>query len=285
MPTFVNDPLNAIFVHIPKSAGSTVTVALRDYKPSATQKGDDRYAGRNWIAGEDVPDIQDAIRENDIMIGRKVSHPNHSRAVDFRAALGAKAFDEKYSFTFVRNPFDRIASTYHYIRKNPDNPKAAMNRVLGFEQYVVYNCLATPQPQSDWICDLRGNIIVKDILRVEDMASSGAHVGQKIFGEPISFGMVNTSRNAQNDKSTLWNVVPDWVVDLYIETYADDFAKTGYSTDISVFKTGNAVSEEAQAGAWEALAQYILPPMQKITKRNRYLERNALIAAKREAAA
>lgn len=283
MPTFVNDELDAIFVHIPKSAGSSVTVALRNYAPTEAQKGDDRYATRHWVPGEKVPRILASIKHNDVMVGRKVSHPNHSRAMDIQRAIGVKDFAQKYSFTFVRNPFDRLASTYHYIRKNDANPKAQMTREIGFEQYLVYHCLATPQPQSDWICDLAGNVIVKDILRVEDMNTSGDHVGNAVFGAPISFGTVNTSKNIENDKSTLWNDVPDWVVDLFLETYADDFEKTGYAPDVSPFKNGNTVSVAAEAGAWEALSRYMLPPMKKMNKVNRNLQRNIFLAAKREA--
>lgn len=273
MPTFVHEEFKAIFIHIPKSAGSSVTRALRTFEPKDGGLDEARRLSRLWTPGQKISGMKHAIERNDSLVGRKVSHPNHARAIDVRQAIGKAAFDSKYSFTFVRNPFDRIASTYHYIRRNPENPKNTLTMELGFEQYIVFNCLVTPQPQSDWICDLRGDLIVKDVLRVEDMGTVGAAVGQKIFGEPISFGQINKSKNASISKSTLWNVVPEWVVDLFIETYAEDFEKSGYSTDISSFKNADEESEAAQNGAWEALSRHLLHPVQMLNRANRNFRR------------
>jgi len=66
----------AIFIHVPKTAGTSIY----------------RTVGKNW--------------------------KSHKTAADYRRANPAK-FARLFKFAFVRNPWDRLVSTYHYVKKKP----------------------------------------------------------------------------------------------------------------------------------------------------------------------
>ncbi|NVJ64333.1 MAG: sulfotransferase family 2 domain-containing protein [Flavobacteriaceae bacterium] len=149
MPTLLNEPLGALFVHVPKTAGSSISRALRSYAPPATvtDLADlDRLDPDHWLGGKRIDGVEQAIAHNLGMQGQRRSLAmGHARAMDIRKLIGPSRYDGLYSFAVVRNPFDRMASTYHYIRDNPDNGMRPMCLELGFEQFVVYSCLLTVQ--------------------------------------------------------------------------------------------------------------------------------------------
>ncbi|MEQ5872638.1 sulfotransferase family 2 domain-containing protein [Sagittula sp. NFXS13] len=281
MATLVNEALGVVFVHIPKSAGTSVTRTFEAQSapdPETPLTDAERQANprlwSHWVQGDHLPGIEASVAHNVGMQGGREKVPAfHARAVDLRHALGYRRFDALHSFTFVRNPFERMASTYHYTRDNDANPHAAMCRVLGFEQYIVFNCMLTVQLQYDWLHDLNGRPMVDEVFRVEHMAEAEARLGARLFGKPIRFVHENQSTNARRDPSTSWNAVPEWVIDLFVKTYAKDFACTGYATDVSPYKTADIISEEAACGAWERLPQYLAHPVERSMQRRYYLDR------------
>jgi len=270
LPTIYNEDRKVIFVHVPKSAGSSVTIALRN--ESKLKSKDDI-----WLKGEELPQINEIIAQNDLLTGRKVP-ANHSRAMDVRKSIGARKFDEAYSFTFVRNPYDRVASTYHYIRRNPPHPMNAMALKITLEQFILYHSLVAPQIQSDWIFDREGKQLVKDIFRSEDMDNLGPQIGQHIFGNDIDFGRINTSKNNEIDKSTLFDGVSDWIIALFRTTYAADFALAGYGSDISAFRSRPVVENPdfPDGDGWQIVACQLAKSMAKLSHRNRFLEQKTV---------
>lgn len=284
MPSLVNEALGALFVHIPKSAGTSITQtfldhAVSDPDPDAVSVPSNPRTVAHWTEAQTLPGIADSVAHNLAMQGGMRKVPTvHARAVDLRDALGYRRYDALYSFTVVRNPFERMASTYHYIRDNDDNPHAGMCRVLGFEQYIVFNCMLTAQLQYDWFHDLHGRPMVTEVFRLEDLPKLGTALGARFFGAPIVFRYDNRSSNARRDKTTSWNVVPDWVIELFLKTYAPDFDSTGYARDVSPYKSNDTVSEEAERGAWENLPQYLAHPVEMSMRRRLQLDRQRYIA-------
>ncbi len=88
-----------IHIHVPKSAGNSITQALSDH----------------W----DCPARQ------------------HLIAYEVRDLIGPERFNSYFKFSFVRNPWDKVVSSYHFQKKK--------NRVRGltFRQWVLSRQLVT----------------------------------------------------------------------------------------------------------------------------------------------
>jgi hypothetical protein len=144
----------AIFVHIPKTAGTSVFEAIQ------------------------APPAEDT----------------HAPALAYLSSY-PDLFASAFKFTFVRNPWDRFASSYHFMKHATDWPMQRdwAAKYIGdatFEEFT--RKLRNPMfrqvlraerffwPQSFWITDQRGKVIVDQIYRFESLSSDIALICAKI---------------------------------------------------------------------------------------------------------
>lgn len=101
----------------------------------------------------------------------------HQTAQEKRAALGPARWDNRFAFTFVRNPWDRVVSLYHYRIKT--NTTGLRDQPIDFTTWVrltfrdqdpaYYNSPKMLMPQWEWIADAEGNSLVDFIGRFENL--------------------------------------------------------------------------------------------------------------------
>lgn len=87
-----------------------------------------------------------------------------------------------FSFTFVRNPWDRAVSAFFYLNQGGVNSDDELDRkryiskfngnfrlfvLSSFNDHRIFQ-QAHFRPQSEWICDHSGNILVDYIGKIED---------------------------------------------------------------------------------------------------------------------
>ena len=104
----------------------------------------------------------------------------HSTATEVRKLIGAKYFDSVYTFSFVRNPFDRFFSLFHYRQLVGD-----LDRSISFKRYVC--SLATPRfrdpstpffkrpyylSMCDYLLDEQGQLIIDQWFKFENRNDS-----------------------------------------------------------------------------------------------------------------
>lgn len=172
-----------IFVHIPKNAGSSVADVL----------------GMGQI--------------------------NHHTAQSYRDMLGDAAYDRRLSFAFVRNPWDRFLSLYRYARLDESRYHSALDPESAphgkHEDYdllcdaTVEDCAHYLQdgrlqhddfinhwcPQSDWLTDAKGTVIVDFIGRVETIDEDFATLADRLDLAVDALPVTNTSTDDTADKS------------------------------------------------------------------------------------
>jgi hypothetical protein len=152
-----------IFIHIPKTAGQSITRALAPY---ADKPGNSPF--RRLLSHLPVPE-----------------HPErawlraHDKASWLRLKLPRRIFDGYHKFAVVRNPYDYAVSYYHFLHGSRESRRHRDSLAWSFADFLGY--LATKNrisgiAQSSWVTDRRGMLIVNELLRFETLEADFARL-------------------------------------------------------------------------------------------------------------
>lgn len=195
-----NRRCNAVFVHIPKTAGTSMLDAL----------------------------------------GADVVFDTHAPALVYREA-DPDLFRRAYKFSVVRNPWDRFASSFHFMKSGTDWPMQqewAKRHIgdLDFEGFVrkLRNPLFRQTilserffwPQSFWLTDRRGALIVDELLRFEELGDAIAAICVRL-GVASPEHLPVHRRSTRLDYRSLYR--DDEMVQLVERLYSEDIQRFGYS--------------------------------------------------------
>ena len=112
----------------------------------------------------------------------------HRSALDKKNYLGEEIWSKKFSFAFVRNPWDKVVSHFTY-RLNTNQIKMDSEQIE-FKKWVRLSYLEKNKkyydnpkmfmPQMDWISDENGKVLVNFIGRFENIESDFNEVCSKL---------------------------------------------------------------------------------------------------------
>lgn len=145
---------NFIFIHVPKTAGSSFTDALKPWcvQPPRTQF-------RRLLSH--LP-----VRERP---GRAYLR-QHDKAAWVRHKLGRDFYEFKFKFATVRNPYDFALSYFHFLRKNRKARRFGQAQSWDFHTFLRYmekKSRYVAVDQTSWLVDGSGKLIVDNLLRYE----------------------------------------------------------------------------------------------------------------------
>jgi len=154
-------------------------------------------------------------------------------------AVDADAFRAAYSFGFVRNPWDRIVSAFHYLKHKPiseDDKRWAAENLTEFETFEAFIAGMEKssfrnrvlmwrhfKPQWHFLSDWSGKDAVSFIGRFESLEADIATIGAAIGITP-ELTRENVTKTA--DYSTYFTPAAR---DLVARIYAEDIARYGYA--------------------------------------------------------
>ncbi len=162
---------------------------------------------------------------------------DHRTALQKRNDMGAAAWEQKFKFAFVRNPWDRVVSHYAYRIKTNRLGLAEAN--LDFKAWLklayqdqdraFFDQPKFFMPQFEWLSDENGQLIVDYVGRFETLNQDFAHVCEQI-GRDVELPHVNKS-----NRSHYSSYYDDESIALVGELFAKDIEHFGYT-----FETPNA---------------------------------------------
>ncbi len=91
----ISDSKKFVFIHIPKTGGSTVTNSLAEYS-------NDKVILAN---------------KNNLQLKHKIHNYKH-KTLDELIKINGKTYEDYFKFTIVRNPYDRIISYVYQFKGN-----------------------------------------------------------------------------------------------------------------------------------------------------------------------
>lgn len=213
-----------VFVHIPKTGGTALTLAL------------ERRAMKDDILIGDTPKAR-ARKARLRSLPAKGRLWKHSTLADIDGLLPPQDLAQIFTLTLVRNPWDRAVSYYHWLQTQSfDHPAVTLAKSLDFSAFLHHLQTQTAfrnWPARAYMTDAQGRENCRLYLRLEhletDIAPFEAHLGFKLT--PLA--RANTSVRS-----------PDWRgyytdadAALIATCCAEDIARFGYGFDPTSTRT------------------------------------------------
>jgi len=151
-----------IFVHVPKSAGTSINGALSMHDVFFPVRGQNRGSRAKCAAKENFPEDAADLGE-------------HASVKQFIRVLGRENYDRYFSFGFVRNPWDVAVSWFHYRLINPTVNGYEEAQAVGTFDTYARKVLAGPEGarrvglQYPYLVDEGGDFAVSFVGRYESL--------------------------------------------------------------------------------------------------------------------
>jgi len=205
---------NAVFVWIPKNAGTTVFASLTEARCVKLNR---------------MPLIEKYFRNRGIVTFGHMDYMQLKRANYISSHFDSNAF----KFCIVRNPYDRAISLFRYLKTT--NPPTIPIKIT-FEEFLLrvrkgvppiglYNVSGLSQcnPQVSWL----NGVAMDHVGRVEEIDKT-LHILNKRFKLNVPcFGRNNTSGKHEDRNKYLDRKAMTLIQDIY----RDDFKELGYDFD------------------------------------------------------
>lgn len=205
-----------LFVHIAKTGGTSVRAALQRYRWR------DPYYLPQWLASK-----MSGLAGHELAI----KLPRHCKVITAQEMLPREFYNDLFKFGFVRNPWDLQVSSYHHIKRErphlvlPDESfEEFLTRKLDPNRPWQYHIDTSITPQSDYLVDLRGNLIVDFVGRYENLQNDFDHCCERI-GLPIQ---ALPHRRKANDRSRYRDYYNATTQKLVAAHFERDIALFGY---------------------------------------------------------
>lgn len=204
-----------VFVHVPNTAGTSITSALQPYCDKPKDVLFNRMLSTvginvNWFIGSVT-----------WRRGRK-----HTTASQVKIMLPEYYFDEYFKFAYVRNPWALLVSYYHFIKGDKAAKRSSrINNMSGFDEYLHYEIKRNKFSQSNFLVDSKGSLLVDYVGRFENLVEDYETICSRI-GIPAY--IPHKKKSVHSDYHGYYN---DETVQLVADHWAEDIKRFNYSFD------------------------------------------------------
>jgi sulfotransferase famil protein len=204
-----------VFVHIPKTGGTSLALALE-----ARAMKDDIMLG-------DTPKARNR-RHRVKGIATRGRLWKHSTLSDIDGLVPGAVLDGLFAFTLVRNPWDRVVSYYHWLKDQSfDHPAVRLARDTDFTGFVLHAQTRNSLRQSPSVHYMRrasGQEQCAAYIRIENFAEDAA-----LLEAHLGFGLSLGVENSSDRQADYRGYYTDETAATLAECCATDIARFGYS--------------------------------------------------------
>ncbi|ATC93400.1 sulfotransferase family protein [Pseudoalteromonas tunicata] len=217
---------NCLFIHIPKAAGQSVESVFL------------QRAGLNWEQRE----LFLLKKNSDPKLGPpRLAHLTAQEYLD-KGYLTQEQFKSLFKFTIVRNPWDRLVSEYLY-KGHTFSFKDFLFKFypkIGDDDFKGFNGIYRHvMPQSTFILDLEGNLLVDFIGKFENINHDFAEITRIITGSPLQLPHKNKTQKTNPILNKLLsfqnNDKKSKSYTQYYDLESQEFVADLYQQDIKLF--------------------------------------------------
>lgn len=203
-----------IFVHIPKTGGTSLSLALEN-----------RAMADDILIGDTPKAVKRRGRVKKMRGDRRLW--KHSRISDIEGLEAVGDLSRYFVFALVRNPWDRMVSYYHWLRDQSFEHRAVeLAKELSFSDFLNHpetQVMLRAERYSDYVRMQSGDELEAHFIRLEaleeDLKPVEDHLGFK-----LDLPHVNRS-----ERDADWRgYYSDADAALVADCYAEDIARFGY---------------------------------------------------------
>ncbi len=211
-----------IFLHIYKIAGKSIKNSLIENqdKNLLVNKIYNNTFGYLGYKKKYLPHQSIEIERNGELLH------SHIRADDYRNYLGDK-FDDYFTFTFVRNPFDWQVSLYQFMREKKSHPQHSLMLSMNFKDYIKWRCTEEPEHQTFFILDDKEQNLVNFIGKFESLEKD-----LKKVCDINGLKMKQLEHLGSSNRKDYREYYDSESQKLLVDTFKKDFEFLNYSTDL-----------------------------------------------------
>lgn len=203
-----------IFVHIPKTGGTSLSLALEE-----------RAMADDILIGDTPKAVKRRGRVKKIRGDRRLW--KHSRITDIEGLAGVGDLADYFVFALVRNPWDRMVSYYHWLQEQTfEHSAVALAKQLAFPDFLNHpetQAMLRAERYGDYVRKADGQELPTHFLRLEHIDKDILPV-ENYLGFELDLPHVNRSeRNAD------WRgYYSEEDARLIATCYAEDIERFGY---------------------------------------------------------
>lgn len=207
-PMLLSLEKNFLFIHIPKTAGSSITASLAPYSLPKNRTFIRRITSH-------LP-----YREEAANVYLRV----HDTALHAQRKLGLARFESLLKFAVVRDPYAHAESYYRFLCQRPNHRRYDATSGVSFLEYLKRREKALrPVDQTSFITDQDGRILVDTILRFESLNVELAALCAKLGISEVNLPKLNSTFGTTTEDQFCTQSR-----ELVNRIYARDFQNFGY---------------------------------------------------------